>query len=503
MGKSVLIIKNNSLHTDLIWLAGGRVVTAFIAIASIRIMTSLLEPKDYGIYVLLIAFQGFCGLTLISPVGLFINRHTHAWWDDGTLLKRLIGYNRYVIAVSTGISLAVVVWWPLYSGADQAIDSTLLSALAVGAIVYLTTLNGTFIGILNMLGFRSASVRWMLTSSIFSLGFSSLFAFEYRTATSWVLGQVVGMAVGTLGAGAALRQYQATRKLIVNGLIDSLSALNRQTILTYCLPLGVATGLLWLQNTGYRFLVAETWGPAELGLLAVGLGISSQIWSVVESLFTQFLNPYFFRHITRAQSDEQKSAILSDMVNVVWPIYAVLAGFNLVFAISLLTILANERYHAAETFIIFGVLIEFSRCTANLWSYAAQIEQRTTKYIFSYGLGAAIVWLGAVVVTYMHGDILMMGVVLVISSLTICAAMVFVMHRMIPIKLDIGRWLAGLSILAVCLTSVIFMPIKADGLMINIGLIIIGLVIAAGMVFILLWRNPALSRLLAVSLRVA
>jgi hypothetical protein len=217
----------------------------------------------------------------------------------------------------------------------------------------------------------------------------------------------------------------------------------------------------------------------------------------------QFLNPYFFRHITEVQSEAQKSAVLSDMVNVMWPIYAVLAGFNVVFASSLLIVLTNERYHGAITFVLLGVLIEFARCSANLWSYAAQIERRTTKYIVPYGLGALVVWLGAIGVSYMHGDIVMMAVVLSVSGLVMCAAMVLVMQRMMPVKLDVRRWLVGSAILLICLLSVIYMPFKVDGFMMNIGLIMVGLVVAGSVMLALLWRNPALSRLLAVSLRSA
>jgi len=237
--------------------------------------------------------------------------------------------------------------------------------------------------------------------------------------------------------------------------------------------------------------------------LAVGLSISAQIWAIIETLSMQFLNPYFFRHITEVQSDTQKSAVLSDMVNVMWPIYAVLAGFNVVFASSLLTVLTNERYHAAVTFVLFGVLIEFARCTGNLWSYAAQIERRTAKYIVPYGIGALIVWLGAVGVSYVHSDIVTMAIVLAISGLVMCAAMVLVMQRMMPVKLDVRRWLAGSLMLLACLLSVIYMPVKADGIMMNIGLIMVGLVVAGSVMLALLWRNTALSRLLAVSLRSA
>ncbi len=491
------------MRADLLWVLFGRIATALIAIASLRIMTSLLAPKDFGIYALLVAFQGLCGLLLINPVGQHINRHTHAWWDDGTLLKRLAGYDRYLIAVSAGIALVVALWWLLYPSTDHSISGALLSALAVSAMVYLGTWNGTFVYILNMLGFRSGSVGWMLTSSVIGLGFSSLFAYEYHTGMSWVLGQAVGMAVGALGSGLMLRHYQAARKLVVVNFGKLPTLLDRQTVMTYCLPLATATGLMWLQNTGYRFWVGGAWGPAELGLLAVGLSISSQIWSMAETLSMQFLNPYFFRHITAVQSDEKKSAVLSDMVNVMWPIYAVLAGFNLVFASLLLTVLTNERYHAAVTFVLLGVLIEFARCTGNLWSYAAQIERRTTKYILPYALGALIVWGGALGVSATHGDIKMLAIVLAVSGVVMCVAMVRTMQRMMPVKLDIFRWLGGAAVLLICFAAVIFMPLKIEGLFNTILVISVGLFVSGGVMLTLLWRNPALTRLLAVSLRSA
>lgn len=491
------------MRPDFLWVLFGRIATALIAIASLRIMTSLLEPKDYGIYALLVAFQGFCGLFLINPVGQHINRHTHAWWDDGTLLKRLVEYNRYLVAVSSGIAIVVVCWWMLYPGTDHNMAGALLAAIAVSAMVYLGTWNGTFVYILNMLGFRSGSVGWMMVSSIIGLAISCLLAYEYHTGMSWVLGQAVGMAVGTIGAGLLLRRHQTSRTPVPDGVNVLPVLLDRQTILKYCLPLAAATGLMWLQNTGYRFWVGSTWGVAELGMLAIGLSISAQIWAIIETLSMQFLNPYFFRHITEVKTDVQKASVLSDMVNVMWPVYAVLAGFNVLFASSLLAVLTDTRYHAAVTFVMLGVLIEFARCTANLWSYASQIERRTTKIILPYGFGALVVWLGALGVTYIHGDLIMLAVVLVISGIVICVAMIVMMQRMLPVVLDKRRWVAGSGVLIICLALVVTMPIQIAGVFNNIVLILAGLSVSGSCMLALLWRNPALSRLLAVSLRSA
>ena len=492
-----------ALRSDLFWVLFGRIATALIAIASLRIMTSLLDPKDFGIYALLIAFQGFCGLFLINPVGQHINRHTHAWWDDGTLLKRLMGYNRYLMAVSAGIAIVVACWWMLYPSTGHSMVGALLSAFAVSAMVYLGTWNGTFVYILNMLGFRSGSVAWMMASSITGLAFSSMLAYEYHTGIAWVLGQAVGMAVGAIGAGIILRRHQAARVLVSDGADVLPVLLDRQTILTYCLPLATATGLMWLQNTGYRFWVGGSWGVAELGILVIGLSISAQIWTIIESLSMQFLNPYFFRHITEVKTDVQKSAVLSDMVNVMWPLYAVLAGFNMLFASSLLVVLTDARYHAAITFVMLGVLIEFSRCTANLWSYASQIERRTTQIILPYGLGALVVWLGALGVTYSHGDLIMLAGVLVISGVVICVVMIAMMQRILPVVLDMPRWMASSGVLIICLALVVTLPIQIAGVFNNIVLLLVGLSVSGGCMLALLWRNPALSRLLAVSLRSA
>ena len=492
-----------ALRTDFLWVLFGRVATALIALASLRIMTHLLEPKDYGIYALLVAFQGFCGLFLINPVGQHINRNTHAWWDDGTLLKRLVGYNAYILTISLGIALVVVLWWLLYPSTDKNIMAGMLAALAVSAMVYLGTWNGTFVYILNMLGFRGGSVAWMTTSTIVGLTCSTILAYQYHTAMSWVLGQALGMAVGAIGAGMMLRRHQAARIPVSVVSVELPTLLDRQTIIRYCLPLAAATGFMWLQNTGYRFWVGGVWGVAELGILAIGLSISSQMWSIIESLAMQFLHPYFYRHITEAKTDLQTSAVLSDMVNVMWPLYAVFAGFNMLFASSLLMVLTDDRYHYAVSFVMLGTLIEFARCTTNLWSYAAQIQRRTTKVILPYGLGALVVWLGAMGASYFNGDLNMLAIVLVISGVVTCAAMIVLMQRILPIVLDVRRWAASSSILIISIVVLVATPIRYDGLYQNAVLLLLGMLFSGGCMAVLLWRNPALARLLSVSLRSA
>ncbi|RFO95941.1 hypothetical protein DIC66_16065 [Rhodoferax lacus] len=311
------------------------------------------------------------------------------------------------------------------------------------------------------------------------------------------------MAVGAVGGGMMLRRYIKNENNLKTVETEPISLIDKKTIIKFCLPLAMATGLMWIQTAGYRFWIGGVWGAKELGLLAIGLSITAQIWAIVEAVSMQFLSPYFFRHITESKSASENSAILSNVINVMWPLYAVLAGFNFVFASSLLVVLTNELYYASVAFVTLGVIVEFSRCTANLWSYAAQIERNTTNYILPYGIGALAVWIGLIWVNQRQGDINHISVVLASSGLLMCMAMVIVMQRMVRVKLDVWRWMIGIVTLLVCAASAIIAPITSTNFLECIELMALGFLMAGGVVMLLLWRNPALTALLSIGLRKA
>jgi hypothetical protein len=79
--------------------------------------------------------------------------------------------------------------------------------------------------------------------------------------------------------------------------------------------------------------------------------------------------------------------------------------------------------------------------------------------------------------------------------------MVIQMQILLPVKFDIGRWLFATLVLAICLSLSFLMPPRVDGLANNIGLLLLGLIIAAGVVGSLLRHSSALARLLSVALR--
>ena len=101
-----------------------------MALVTIRAVTTFLTPEQYGALALLIAVQTFCGFFLVNPVGQHINLHTHAWWDDGTLMARLKSYRRYIFAVSL-VGCVVVIGM----GRHLSVEQVLWSAVAMFVMV--------------------------------------------------------------------------------------------------------------------------------------------------------------------------------------------------------------------------------------------------------------------------------------------------------------------------------------------------------------------------------
>lgn len=487
-------------RSDFMMVVAGRVISALVAVAGLRIMTSLLDPGDYGRWVLLVAFQSFCGLFLINPVDQHIFRFTHEWWDDGTLMQKFQEYNRYITTVSFAITIVVVFWWSLGGGGKIELAYGLSAGLGVGFLVYVSTWSTTLLFALSMLGFRLESIVWTLISVFVSLICSTLFTYQYPHALSWIFGQIVGGAIGAYGAWKTLQSHTCVSSA-PSPLMSFRQFLDPATIRNFCLPLAAATGLMWIQNAGYRFLVAESWSVAELGILVIGLGISAQLTAIAESLAMQFLYPYFARRINDAVVSGETSSALSDLMNVLAPVYAIWTGFTAACAAFLLHLLTDPRYHAAVPFVLFGAAIEFARCFTNLWSNTGRAIKQTGGLILPYGVGAAVVGIGSIVIARFNFDLKALAALLVFAGVATSLTMMMQMQRRLAISIQVPRLTIGIGVMIGGFLIAKTAPIGAGSTARSLVVVLIGIGVAGGLMAVVLWRNPALLRLLAAPLR--
>jgi O-antigen/teichoic acid export membrane protein len=480
-----------ALKRDLMLVGGGRLAAALMALITLRAVTTFLTPEQYGELALLIAVQMFCGLFLINPVGQHINLHTHAWWDEGSLMVRLKSYRYYVLAVSL-LGAAV----GFYISKQHSAEQLFWAAAAVFAMVAAGTWNATLIPMLNMLGFRAASVLWSIVTVAIGLISSILLVRWSPSATAWFSGQAIGMAAGALGAKYVLRRHAIPSK----SSRIALSLLDRHTVLTYCMPLALATGLMWLQLSGYRFVIEGYWGLSQLGFLAVGLQLAGQIWSLAESLAMQFLYPLFYRRVSAHEKHAEVRLAVSDLLNTLVPVYFVLAGLTILSAPYLLKLLVAPQFWGALDFVMLGTGIELCRVLGNLLSNAAHVRRKTKSLALPYAAGS----MTALALIYFAGtrqmEISWAGAALMAGAIAMFIIMLISMYRQVRFCLDVGRCFVGVAAMLAMASLVIWMP-KVSGLGATLGLLMLAAAPAGIVVSALLWKNPATLRLLNVQLR--
>lgn len=475
--------------SEFLLIAGGRLVTALLVLVAIRVSTTLLPPDEYGVLSLLIAFQFFCGLFLINPVGQHVTRHTHEWWQEGSLLARLRRFRGYVLAVAVlGGVLAGL--WSLQLGRPGI--GPWLAAFAVGGMVLAVTWNATLVTALNMLGHRGSFVVWSVVSTLVGLLAGGTLANWQPAAELWLLGQVVGLTLGALGARAVLRRHAGNT---AKGVGDP-PLVTRATITQYCLPLAAATGFMWVYSNGYRLVVGELWGLAELGLLVLGLGLAVQLFGLLESLAMQFVYPHFIRRLSDPEELDGRNA-LSDLINLLGPLYVVAAGLAVLGAKPLVQLLAAPQFAGAWPYLALGALVELCRSLGNLVGNAAQVTRETRSLIAPHALAAGIAVLGVTVLGTRGGPIGWVAGVLIVGAVALLALLAVKMRRQVAYRLDLGRWavaaaiFAGLAALA---------GRGVDGLKSVVGDVLVVQLLALSMLFalvavVLTARNPARVRM--------
>jgi len=478
-------------NKELLIISFGRIISTLIALISIRAVTSFLPPEKYGELAILVTIQMLCGLFLINPVGQHINLHTHAWWDDKSILPRLKSFRSYVIAASffgAAITLSVLDF--------SSVTATLLAMTAVFFMVVAGTWNATLIPMLNMIGFRGHSVFWAIVTSSTGLIASLLLVTIWASSVAWFTGQAIGMIVGAMGARNQLKKQFSVdiqKK-------PSAPLLSKDIILGYCLPLSLAAGLMWIQLSGYRFAIQFYWGLTQLGFIAIGLQLAGQIWALVESLAIQFLNPFFFRRVSGQSENEEIELAVSDLLNTLVPSYLLIAGLTIVTAPYLLKLLVAPEYSDAWYFVAVGALVELCRAVGNVLGNAAHVKRKTLSLATPYAVGAFVI-LGCLAYSGSHHlDIKLAAAGLMAGAVAMLITMIAKMHKQVRFKLD--RWRCMTSFMCMLgMASIAAYAPAASSWTTAIGYITMAFALVAILVFIMLWKNPATSRLLSVQLR--
>jgi O-antigen/teichoic acid export membrane protein len=365
----------------------GRAAQFLLALAMLRVATTLLSPEEMGKVSLVLTTIAFFAMFLVNPVGMFINRRLHAWQANGSARAYLERYAGYLI----GVALLAAISLPLFnlSGlVNFGMPIGWIVALVCASLIF-NTINQTSIPSLNMLGdargFVALSVATLAASFVCAV---TLVETMQTSAQYWVLGLLLGQmllaVVGTqmLFAKLGLHGVPATATPGIRGR-------HLQVLFDFAWPVALAAGLGWVQLQGYRYIMESHLGMAQLGLFVAGYSISAGMIAGFESILTAYFQPRLYRDANKDHPAEQAQA---------WRRYASAVIPSLILTVAMIVLLApeftrillGERFQGAASFVVWGALAEAARVLAGVYSLIAHVYMRTRWLIVPTAVGATL-----------------------------------------------------------------------------------------------------------------
>lgn len=279
-------LRRRRILRDGAWVAGGQIVSAVAALVSIRIMTELLSPEEFGRLTLLV---GVATLTL----GLAANPRLQAlmrYYPDAVRDVR-VGALRAsavrLIAPLVGCAATILVFGGL--AFEPRLGGTWFTGVLVAALLVVDSLRSLELSLFNAArrqreaGLIYAADAWsrplMAVAAVLAFGPSADAALAGYIAGSGavVLAMRLGMQLEGTGDGDTN----------MHGSSDALAA----AIRCYAWPLAPLAVFGWLSGMGDRYVVAGLLSLQDAGLYAASYGLASRPFLMLGGVVEQTMRP--------------------------------------------------------------------------------------------------------------------------------------------------------------------------------------------------------------------
>jgi len=419
------------INSELSILIVGRVLQILIALISIKVATKLLDASELGNLYLILSIVGFFSLFLVNPIGQYINRKTHQWHEEANLINVLYVFNIYIIALSI---FSIFITYTLYNlSIGNNIDLTYFICFIV-LFIYFTTWNQTIIPMINMLGGRVTFVLFTLSSQLLFLALAYLLINIFGAfGVFWFLGQVIAFGiVAIIAIIFFIKQIQNNFDFTLAHKMINIE--NLKEVLKFSAPLSIGVLFFWVQTQSYGIIIEKYIGSEFLGYFGVGMAIALAISSAFETVIMQYLYPQMYK----SMKDENKfSIMMSNILNLIIPIYFLLAIFLSIFAVYIMTILVDIKYYDSYIYTVFGVWISFFRMSSNMLANIAHATLKTKELIYPYITGGIIAVIGVTLSTNSEHYKLYIPLSLLLAGIISFVFMYIKMNRLVGIDLNI------------------------------------------------------------------
>lgn len=350
-----------------------------------RVATTLLSPEEMGRVALVLTTTAFFALFLVNPVGMFINRRLHAWQASGVAQHYLTRYVYYLLLVAF-IAATGLPFLYMSGVVNFGISIAWLIFLVSGSLLF-NTINQTSIPSLNLLGYSGRFVLLSVATIAASFACGTLLVLLVQpSAQFWLLGQLLGqILLGVIGTLVFFSRLQVQE----SAHFPQIQKRHLQVLFNFAWPVAIAAGLGWVQGQGYRYLIEDQLGLAQLGLFVAGYGISAGIIMGFESVLTTYFQPRLYRDVSSAQPDKQALAWQRYAAAVI-PSLLLTAALAAMLAPELTRLFLGENFHSAANFVVWGAFAEAARALVGIYSLIAHVHMQTRWLIIPNLVGAVL-----------------------------------------------------------------------------------------------------------------
>lgn len=353
----------------------GRLVQFALMFLTVKVMTTLLGPEQYGLLSLYLAVNLLFGFVFVNPVGTYINRHLVLWKNEGSLFSKFKLFLPYWFGVA-GVCVGALLL--LRHLGVSFVDEPTWALLLCSLLVLSSTLFNTLVPSLNLLGHDKPFVVLTVAGSLLILVLSSLaVSSQGGFAEHWLLGMVAAHFVIVL---IGLYVYRRIGYHSEHPKTDTLQHLVFESVIPYAWPVLLYTALIWSSFQGYRFVIEDTFSLLQLGLVVAGYSVAIQVLAATEQIANTWFLPRFY-----AQCDAQSQAVQSNAaaeylcaftLPILLAAVAVLTGVDL-----LIKAMLGPAFQSTQQYLIIGVVIEVFRIVANAAGLRFHQTHQTKKLI--------------------------------------------------------------------------------------------------------------------------
>lgn len=295
------------IATEGAWLAGGQITSAIATLASIRVLTELLSPEEFGRLALLVGVATLAfGLT-VGPLLQSVQRNYADWKrrGDGELLR-----SAAMVVVGTVTLVSCLVLFVLGCLVGPAFGEPSGIGMAIAALFAVDVIRSFELVLFNaarrqkhtaFLSAADACARPLIAvSTVLLLG---------ATAENALAGYFLGSAVVVVSIRLAARlEGYAPRSLErgVSFLRSDLGIESAMPFLRYSLPLVPLAALAWFNGVGDRYIIGASIGVGEAGLYAAAYGLVSRPFIMLSTMAELLMRPILLDSV--ASNDPEKSA---------------------------------------------------------------------------------------------------------------------------------------------------------------------------------------------------